>query len=940
MSSLIHELTGWLRLGGVVLTMLASTSLAADPPEPAAPAAGQPADFYVDVYPLLEAKCLACHSRTRHEAELVLEDVASILKGGASGPAVVPHQPDQSLLFRVCARVDEPAMPPLPNRVGATAVTPQELDRLKNWIEAGAQPGRMNPSAAAIGWQALPSTMTASFAMALGPRDRFVALGRANAIVIGDLLTGQEIARLGDPLIRTVKTPSLLPLYDRDVAHFDVVSSLAFSPDGDLLASGGYREIKIWQRQRDSVTARIDTGVAVSRSLHGERLLIGREDGSFGLWDLEDASESSAPDPQPGLAHVALLSRRRAISLTQAGQATLYDLAEKRELLAWPTGQPVTAVAVLPGGEAVLTGHPDGAIQRWNLPQELPEKLETAAAKSAPAAAAVRQLALTADGTLLVAAFADGKVVSLGGDLQGPKPLLTVPAESTVLALSASGPQVVSIAAAAKTATLQRVGQSADRSLSAVPVLANRIRQLDDDRTVALARKAGAEEAVKGAQKELDERTTTQMAAEKTREEAAAALMKAQTAADEAEAALKQAQDQSSAAPDDEALKKAAAEAEKTIKAPREAVASAREALTAAERNSRFADTSAQAARQELNARRVELESRENLLAAIDTALAEARTAVEQSEVRILSASISADGRLIVTGHSDGVIHLWAADDGRWLESFTGQGAAVEWLALGDDHTLLSAGRDGTTLAWNLAPEWKLAGVIGTTPENRLDVGQSPLTDRVLALQFSPDGRLLASGGGEPSRGGEVLLWDVGSLTVQRELRELHSDTVNSLAFSRDGRLLATASADKFVRLTEVETGRLLRTLEGHTAHVLGVAWSANANTLSSGGADGALKIWNTETGEQRKSVAATPGQVTAVAPVGLTEQVLIANNKGQCQLYDFAGKLIRTYPMTTGYLYQAAATHDGQAVLAAGEDGILRSLNFADAKPIQEFKP
>ncbi len=40
-------------------------------------------------------------------------------------------------------------------------------------------------------------------------------------------------------------------------------------------------------------------------------------------------------------------------------------------------------------------------------------------------------------------------------------------------------------------------------------------------------------------------------------------------------------------------------------------------------------------------------------------------------------------------------------------------------------------------------------------------MSESPLKDRVLALQFSPDGRVLASGGGEPSRGGEVLFWDV-----------------------------------------------------------------------------------------------------------------------------------------------------------------------------------
>jgi len=925
--------------------LLIASHLVAAPIEPTDPAPDRAADFYVDVYPVLEAKCLACHSRTTHESDLILEDVASILKGGASGPAVVPNQPEKSLLFQLCARIDEPAMPPLPNRVGATALTPQELGRMKRWIAEGAQPGKANPSAAAIGWQALPSTMKASFALALGPQDRFVAVGRANVIAIFDLVTGQEVTQLGDSLIRTVKTPSQLPLYDRDVAHFDVVSSLAFSPDGDLIASGGYREIKIWQRQRNSIASQIALGGearSASISADGTKLLAVLPDGTVPLWALDTGELSVSLGPVPGASRALLLGDgARAVVVTEAGEMSLWSIAEKRSLLAWPAGQPVTALAASPSGDRIFSGHADGSLRRWDVPAQLPEKLEQPAASSPATGSPVHQLAVKADASGIAAAFAGGKVAEFSAELKPGKAEVQFAANSTVLAVVPDNLLSVAALEASRSAELRRAPKSPEFNLSAAPQLTRQALRLEDDKTVATTQKGQADEAAKAAKKESDERATAVKTAQEALTKANEALPKAQTAADEKEAAVKKATDELAAKADDEALKKAVTEAEAAAKKPREDLATARDAVTTAERNVRFAETAAQAASTELTLRNATLETRTAHLGQIEKDLAATRENLKQSELQILSAAISADGLFIATGHSDGVIHLWNSTDGRWLESFSGHTRPVQWLAFATGGQLVSLDREGAVISWNLKPQWKLAQVLGTPLDSRLDVSASPLKDRVLALQFSPDGRLLASGGGEPSRGGEVLLWDVGSMSVQRELPDLHSDAVNTLAFSRDGEVLATGSADKFVKLTKVATGEFLRALEGHTAHVLGLAWSPDGATLVSGGADGAVKVWNTETGEQRKSVTATPGQVTAVAAVALADQVVIATNKSQCQLLERGtGKVLRSFAGAGGYVYQVTVTADGKAVIAADENGVLRVWNTANGSVVREFKP
>ena len=99
----------------------------------------------------INIKCLLCHGRRRQEGGLDLRTRASTLKGGASGPAIVPGDPDASLMIK---RIVAEEMPPEEHqaRLSYRPVTSGELENLRRWIAAGApwddeKPAAVNPAA-------------------------------------------------------------------------------------------------------------------------------------------------------------------------------------------------------------------------------------------------------------------------------------------------------------------------------------------------------------------------------------------------------------------------------------------------------------------------------------------------------------------------------------------------------------------------------------------------------------------------------------------------------------------------------------------------------------------------------------------------------------------------------------------------------------------------
>lgn len=231
---------------------------------------------------------------------------------------------------------------------------------------------------------------------------------------------------------------------------------------------------------------------------------------------------------------------------------------------------------------------------------------------------------------------------------------------------------------------------------------------------------------------------------------------------------------------------------------------------------------------------------------------------------RVRSVACSHDSSLLASASSDGYIRVWETATGACKKRLMKKPAKEAWAVVFSQDSqnsqwLVSALSNGTLEYWDLSTDQRqqiigiydpeldqIRGFVGSQPTTP---GISPQAEGGLSdpgstwsVAFSPDlGKIVSV---PPASNTAELFVRRQGVSV-RDFQGKNHSQICSIAMSRDMELLAAGSKDRMVNLWHVESGKLLKNLEGHSDWVSSVAFSHDSKLLASGSEDCTVRLWD-----------------------------------------------------------------------------------------------
>jgi WD40 repeat protein len=280
----------------------------------------------------------------------------------------------------------------------------------------------------------------------------------------------------------------------------------------------------------------------------------------------------------------------------------------------------------------------------------------------------------------------------------------------------------------------------------------------------------------------------------------------------------------------------------------------------------------------------------------------------------VLSVSFSPDGTRIVTGSFDRTAKVWdARTDGPPLLDLMGHLRRVDSVSFSPDGRRIVTGSEDTTAkvwdAWTGAP--------------LLDLRHSHFVNTVL---FSPDGTRILTG----SHDRTAKVWDAWTGAPLLDLKG-HTGPVESVAFSPDGTRIVTSGRawpkPVEVKVWDGRPGVPSLKLEGHIGRVMSVAFSSDGTRIVTGSEDGTARVWDAHSGTPLLKLTGLKEAVNSVAFSPDGTRIVTGGGgsytPGEAMVWDArTGAPLLELRGHTNQVYRVAVSPDGTRIFTYDANG------------------